>query len=68
MKPSIKNIKKSTPITAKKIGGMFAAISAGIGSYGYIYDMDVYAHIGAICLVLSIVIPNLFTDETENSK
>jgi hypothetical protein len=68
MKPSLKNINKKTPLTAKKIGAMFATISASIGSYGYIYEMDVYAHIGAVCMLLSIVIPSLFTDEKEDSE
>jgi hypothetical protein len=64
MKPSIKNISKSTPLIAKKIGGMFAAISTGIGTLGYMTSLDLYIHIGAACFILSVVIPTLFTNET----
>jgi hypothetical protein len=68
MKCSISNIKKKTPLTAKKIGGALAAISAGIGTYAYVYDLDIYAHIGAVCLILSIIIPTLFAEnESTNS-
>jgi hypothetical protein len=63
MKPSINNIKKSTPSLAKKIGVACATISAGVGGLGYATNLDIYIHVGAISFILSVIIPTLFTDE-----
>ena len=68
MKVSIKNIKKKTPLTAKKIGAACAAISTGIGGLGYVTSMPIYVHIGAIAFVLSVLILLFFAeDESTNS-
>jgi hypothetical protein len=68
MKPSLRNIKKKTPLIAKKVGAVLAAISSGIGAIGYASNLDIYVHIGAICLILSILLPNLFADGTVSKE
>jgi hypothetical protein len=65
MKFGIKEFLKPTPAKVRKWRKALAAISAGIGTLGYLAAMPLYIHIGGVCFILSVLIPTFFGESDE---
>lgn len=63
-----KHLFSRIPKSAKRWGAMFASLSVGVGTIGYIAAIPFYIHLGGIAFVLSILIPFLFGEEEDNEQ
>ena len=60
MKFGFKEWSKPTPKKVKWLAGLFLAIAAGIGGWGFFATLPLLQNIGGFCFVVGTVLPKFF--------